>query len=71
MYWIFQNAGTIIACLVLAVLIGMALRNVMNNKNTCGCGSCGGNCCGCMKGKGREDEINRNKARTGRKNHCN
>ncbi len=45
--WIASNLGTIIVLLILAVVIGMAIRSLVKQKKSsaaCGCG-CG--CAGC------------------------
>ncbi|MBQ8995995.1 MAG: FeoB-associated Cys-rich membrane protein [Oscillospiraceae bacterium] len=62
MTWIVQNAGTIVVGVLLIIITGLALRNVIKKKNTCSCGSCSGNCCGCVKGRGYSNETYRNKA---------
>ncbi len=46
MEWIMNNLGTLICGLVVALVVGLALRSVIREKRSGKC-SCGGNCGAC------------------------
>ncbi len=51
MDWLMQNLGTLICGLAVLLLVGLALRSVIREKQSGKC-SCGGNCgaCGACSG---------------------
>lgn len=46
MNWLINNGGSIIALIVVLLIVALALRSVLKNKNDCGCGcsGCNGAC---------------------------
>lgn len=42
-----MNASTIIVLIILAVVVGLAVKSVIKNKGACKCSGCNGDCNSC------------------------